>query len=288
MFNKYQIGYSPRKINRFYSSLRLNEFGNISEKRKKEIIELVEKNRIYFKIDTTNKASLATSAATKLHDNLDMYKLKSPAEAAYFYMMMVDPTFEFLKAYQTIKDKIELKHFCYMNFGYFDNMLIYLEGINSLKKKATSSEITMDIIEIFYASLNYNNFQNITNERLQEIDALVYEFKNKFFENEISAFEKAYKASLKLTKQFTKYKLKTSDEALYFYIKLVDPELKMFEAYECISNIKELRIVCTENFGYYDRKLIMFEKTLNKKFSLFDPNELWMRDTIKRTRNKFY
>ena len=289
MFNKFQIGYSPRKINRFYSSLRLNEFGNISDKRKKEIAELVEKNRIYFKIDTTNMASLATSAAMKLYDNLEMYKLKNSAEAAYFYMLMVDPQFEFLKAYNSIKDKIELKHFCYLTFGYYDNMLIYLEGLNSINKTKISKDgITKEVINLFYSSLNYNYFEGLTTERIKEIDVLAQNLKSNFFEETLSLFEKAYIASSKLTKQFTKYGLRTSDEALYFFIRLIDPSMQILEAYESISNVKELRLVCIENFGYYDRSLIMYEKELNKKLNLYNPDELWMRDTIKRTRNKFY
>ena len=49
-------------------------------------------------------------------------------------------------------------------------------------------------------------------------------------------------------------------------------------------NKNELQITSILNFGYYDNVLIYIEKIYNKKFLEFGPDDLWTRESIKRTR----
>lgn len=286
MYNKFEIKYNPRKINSFYTSLNINEALEISQKRKKYIRNLVEKNKIYFRMDTTNKASLATSTAVKLFNNFEKYNLENTAEAAYFYTMMVDPDFEFLKLFNSTSDKLELKNKCIMNFGYYDNFLIYLEAMYMIKNERKNDSPSKEIIDKFYRNHKYNHFINLNLDRITYINGLAIKEAKEFIKCNSSFLERAFTAALKLENE--SYNLKDNDELLYLFIKLVDPNFQLLEAYESISNIKELRTECIYNFGYYDGILLHLEKEINNRFNLYNLDELWARESIKRTRKRYF
>jgi len=136
MYNKYEIKYNPRKLKCFYSSLSFTGFQCLKKERIPELDLLVLKNKCYFSIDTTNMASLATSSAIKLLENKVSYGLLNDDEVMYFFIKMIDPELKFLEAYECVMEKNELINTCLLNFGYYDNVMIYAERIyNQLFKK---------------------------------------------------------------------------------------------------------------------------------------------------------
>lgn len=76
--------------------------------------------------------------------------------------------------------------------------------------------------------------------------------------------------------------LHNDDEKAYFYIKMIDPEFLMLEAYESANTKEELMHFCINNFGFYDKFLIGLEKKCNKRFNLIEIDELWSRERIKK------
>lgn len=142
-------------------------------------------------------------------------------------------------------------------------------------------------LQEFYNKLKGVRFNYITEDRFEYLDNLVNEYKLYFSIDTTSMGSLATSAAEKLTKDHSKYGFLNRDEIIYFYIKMVDPEFKFLEVYESVATIKEMRETCILNFGYYDNVIIFFERIFNKKFQIFEPDELWMRDSIKRTRKMF-
>lgn len=140
MENIYEIKYNYKIILKFYKSLEFTRFIKLHSKRLLEIDELVEKERVYFTLDTTNIASLATSTAKKLQNNFNSFNLFNGDEAAYFFIKMVDPNFLFLEAYESVMNNNELIKTCELNFGFFDRYLILLEKYYNEKFKIFTPE----------------------------------------------------------------------------------------------------------------------------------------------------
>lgn len=142
-------------------------------------------------------------------------------------------------------------------------------------------------LQEFYKTLAWVRFEALDEERLAYLDSLVED--NRFYFNIQTTDMKtlATSAALLLNKDLTRYKFLNRDEIAYFYIKMVDPEFRFLEVYESVATIKEMKATCKLNFGYYDNAIIFLERLLNKKFHLFESDELWMRESIKRTRKMF-
>ena len=69
---------------------------------------------------------------------------------------------------------------------------------------------------------------------------------------------------------------------LSFFVNIVDPELILLECYECANFKDELKAYCALNFSGYDKRLVVLEKYYNIYFKLFDPQEIWTLERIKK------
>ena len=135
-------------------------------------------------------------------------------------------------------------------------------------------------IRNFYRSIKYSHFLNLTPERAAEIDALVDKWRH-FFEMDIhSVGQKMTFASERLTTSAKQFKLFTGDEALYFYIKMVDPDFLFLEAYESANTRDQFVALCRRNFGIVDSIFTHLEKEINSRFGIFKEDDLWSRDRI--------
>lgn len=129
MYNKYEIKYSSIAIKRFYKSLRFTRFLRLVEERRELLDALVEKNRFYFKMDTTTFASFVTSTAIKLYQESQIYGFLNDDEKVYFYVKMVDPDFKYLEIYEAFYNVATQRDAAHLNFGYYDNVIIYFERL---------------------------------------------------------------------------------------------------------------------------------------------------------------
>ena len=136
----------------------------------------------------------------------------------------------------------------------------------------------------FYSSLYFTRFEKLDLERRDFLDALVKKNKLYFHMDTTDTASVATSTATKLVESSIKDAFLNDDEVIYFFIKMVDPEFRFLEVYESVMNIKEMQMTSILNFGYYDNVLIHLEKVYNKKFQVFGPDELWTRESIKRTR----
>ena len=136
----------------------------------------------------------------------------------------------------------------------------------------------------FYKNLKNINFSLIDEARKQELDYLLKLHEYYFCNNKEGTMIRAYFTSEKLLTSPKRFGLTNSAEIVYFYINIVDPKLRFLEIYECANTSDELKHNCLSEFQYYDKYLIVLERYYNMHFQIFGPNELWSKDSIKRTR----
>ena len=77
--------------------------------------------------------------------------------------------------------------------------------------------------------------------------------------------------------------LETGDEVAYFFIKLLDPTLLHLEAFESANLADEMKEFCFRTFRVFDKNMITLQKLYNARFREYAPEDLWDRQTIKRS-----
>ena len=132
----------------------------------------------------------------------------------------------------------------------------------------------------FYRVLDFTYFMHLSQERKEIIDEVVEKNRIYFTKDAIGLPTLMSFVAEKLTVAAKKYGLQSGDEAAYFYIKMVDPNLLFLEAFESANKEEELKNICMSNFRIYDRMLINLEKFLNKRLKLISNDDLWSRDTV--------
>lgn len=144
MYNKYEIKYSSTAIKRFYKSLKFTRFLRLRDDRREILDTLVEENKFYFKMDTTTFASFVTSTAKKLYSEPELYGLLNDDEKVYFYIKMIDPEFKYLEIYESFYNIATQRDAAHLNFGYYDNVIIYFERLLNMKfQMFTEDELWM-------------------------------------------------------------------------------------------------------------------------------------------------
>ena len=68
-----------------------------------------------------------TFAAERLTISYKTYGLLTKSEAAYFYINIIDPNLLFLEIYEAANMVQERRNFSFLNFGIYDQYLMYLE-----------------------------------------------------------------------------------------------------------------------------------------------------------------
>ena len=117
----------------------------------------------------------------------------------------------------------------------------------------------------FYSSLKWNNFKNLTLERMSEIDNLVIGYKN----NLPRAFTYTTPSIMYRTSEILMHEnnfgFQNTDELLYFYIQVVDSNLKFLELATLAESKEEFKKMCVMQFGIYDNVITLIEVKLKTR-----------------------
>lgn len=113
----------------------------------------------------------------------------------------------------------------------------------------------------FYQSINFSRFENLSLERMQEIEKEAEKLRNIMskYKNRMSVMGIVANRLLASSQSLG---LLNGDEIAYFYIKVVDNNLLYLELANLAENKEELRELCKRQFGVYDNVIIYMEKYL--------------------------
>lgn len=144
------------------------------------------------------------------------------------------------------------------------------------------STIDLKTILKFYRIINFHGFDEITDERREELDEIV--LKNKRFFISQATCRQALMTFLasKMITSSKNYGLKNGAEQAYFFINVLDPELQVLAVYEAANTQEEIKDLNLKNFYIYDKFLIALEKSYNVRFQKYQEDELWSRENIIR------
>lgn len=134
----------------------------------------------------------------------------------------------------------------------------------------------------FYKYVADADFSSLSDEDFKTIQSYVKKW-TYFFKNKTCGLTSlmAFTAEkMRISNGY--YGPKTKDEKALFYILMVDPDLLFLEVYESANTINERRDLAHINFRIVDIHLMHLEKTLNEQFKIYDPNDIWALDRIKR------
>lgn len=126
----------------------------------------------------------------------------------------------------------------------------------------------------FYQVIAFPDFMDITDERKVELDDLVKKWTYYFRQKATGKLTLMTILSEKLTVSAKWFGLLTNSERAYFYIQMVDPELKHLVIHE-ITNTKEEH---KQYLRIYDSNLLALEKAFNFRFKQYDLEELRTQD----------
>ena len=90
-----------------------------------------------------------------------------------------------------------------------------------------------------------------------------------------------YYKTLKNLKDFLIKKEINPEEAIYILINSIDQKLKIYEIYEEFCNFNDIEKECIKKLGFYDEKLIKFEKMYINKFCKSDNFDFTKKLTMK-------
>ena len=134
----------------------------------------------------------------------------------------------------------------------------------------------------FYKIMRFTKFKKITPKRQLELDTIVRKWDYFFKSQAQGIFPLMTMVAERLITSSNKFGLTNGNEMAYFYVKLIDPTLKMLEIYECSNTKEEIKKYCMINFRFYDTFFIFLERCYNERFQEYKSDELWSRDSIKR------
>lgn len=104
------------------------------------------------------------------------------------------------------------------------------------------------------------NFYSISSDRLEKIDKLVDKFKRSYIIlNESMKISILFTSDKLIASYKTKFSLLDENELAYFFINVVDPELKLIELYNIANSKEELKELCFKECGLYPPLLIKIE-----------------------------
>ena len=136
----------------------------------------------------------------------------------------------------------------------------------------------------FYGMIKNLNFYDICEERRNELN-LIVKYHHKYYSSQTCGpLTMTFFTADKLIYSAKHYGLHNAAELAYFYINMVDPELKFLEIYECANMQQDVKPMCLANFHYYDAYMIHLERLYNERFEDYTPEELWSRESIKLVR----
>lgn len=139
-----------------------------------------------------------------------------------------------------------------------------------------------DDIKRFYASLKSVKFYELTEDVRKDIDATVDKYRYYFLNHANSQLCLMCFTAEKMLVSPKMFGCHTDAARLYFYIRMVDPDLKFLEVYEAANTKEQLKDLAYKNFHLYDGCLVKLERYLNRALKLYNEDDLWARESIKR------
>lgn len=139
-----------------------------------------------------------------------------------------------------------------------ENFKIMCHKYPSLKIKVKS--------KFYYFNRNFESFDKLSDDRRNELIEEANELKNRYIDNE-KIGPVYYNILMHITSDIEKRKKYTPEEAIALLIETVDPNLKCLKVYMRSNDSFKTETIITEQFGFYDTKLIDFEREFVKRFN---------------------
>lgn len=140
----------------------------------------------------------------------------------------------------------------------------------------------------FYNMIKSCDFSSIDVERRKELDHIIQYHIYYYRSRTYGTLSMSFFTADKLIASSRSYGLINPAEMAYFYINMVDPDLKFLEIYELANMKEDIKPMCFANFHYYDSFIIQLEKEYNDYFNVFEPEALWSRNSVKFVRAREY
>ena len=139
-----------------------------------------------------------------------------------------------------------------------ENFKIMCHKYPSLKIKVKSK---------FYCfNRNFESFDKLSDDRRNELIEEANELKNRYIDNE-KIGPVYYNILMHITSDIEKRKKYTPEEAIALLIETVNPNLKCLKVYMRSNDSFKTETIVTEQFGFYDTKLIDYEREFAKRFN---------------------
>lgn len=139
-----------------------------------------------------------------------------------------------------------------------ENFKIMCHKYPSLKIKVKS--------KFYYFNRNFESFDKLSDDRRNELIDDANELKDRYIGNE-KIGPVYYNILMHITSDIEKNKKYTPEEAIALLIETVDPNLKCLKIYMRNNDSFKTETIITEQFGFYDTKLIDFEREFAKRFN---------------------
>ena len=139
-----------------------------------------------------------------------------------------------------------------------ENFKIMCHKYPSLKIKVKS--------KFYYFNRNFESFDKLSDDRRNELIEEANELKNRYIDNE-KIGPVYYNILMHITSDIEKRKKHTPEEAIALLIETVDSNLKCLKVYMRSNDSFKTETIITEQFGFYDTKLIDYEREFAKRFN---------------------
>lgn len=116
----------------------------------------------------------------------------------------------------------------------------------------------------FYKNLKFTGFKTISPDRKKELDVIVEKNIYYFRNNTETKLTLMTVLAEKLTTSAKNYGLLNGDEQAYFFVKMLDPELKYLILYDISNNTEDIKP--GRKIEFYDKYLIILEKYYYRQF----------------------
>lgn len=149
-----------------------------------------------------------------------------------------------------------------------ENFKIMCHKYPSLKTKVKS--------KFYYFNKNFESFDKLSDDRRNELIEVANELKDRYIDNE-KIGPIYYNILMHITNDIEKSKKYTPEEAIALLIETVDPGLKCLKIYMRSNDSFKTETIITEQFGFYDTKLIDYEREFAKRFNKSNPKNLQLK-----------
>lgn len=149
-----------------------------------------------------------------------------------------------------------------------ENFKIMCHNYPSLKIKVKS--------KFYYFNKNFESFDKLSDDRRNELIEIANELKDRYIGNE-KIGPVYYNILMHITNDIEKRKKYTPEEAIALLIETVDPNLKCLKVYMRSNDSFKTETIITEQFGFYDTKLIDYEREFAKRFNKSNPKNLQLK-----------